>query len=120
SIFEEYCQEVVRLTEKLCHYDRQLIHSMSGRVKNRKSLEGKLLRPEKQYAQLVDITDIVGVRIITHYGRDVDRIAEIVRREFLIDEKNSVDKRDLLDPDRFGYLSLHLIASLSADRLALY
>jgi ppGpp synthetase/RelA/SpoT-type nucleotidyltranferase len=119
ATIEEYCQELVQLAEKLCQHDRQLIHSMSGRVKNRQSLEGKLLRPEKQYGKLSDITDIAGVRIITHYGRDVDRIAETIRREFVIDGKNSVDKRDLLDSDRFGYLSLHLIATLSADRLAL-
>jgi putative GTP pyrophosphokinase len=119
SIFDDYCAVLVRLSEDLCHQDRKLIHSMDGRVKSRPSLQGKLRRPEKAYSRLSEITDIVGVRIITHYGRDVDRIAETIRHQFTIDEKNSADKRSLLDPDRFGYLSLHLVATMTSDRLAL-
>ena len=43
----------------------------------------------------------------------------MIRDEFVIDDANSVDKRILLDPDRFGYLSLHFVVSLNASRLQL-
>jgi putative GTP pyrophosphokinase len=62
------------------------------------------------------MTDLIGLRIITYYREDVTRIGEVLKGEFLIDEKNSVDKMAALDPDRFGYLSMHYIASLSPTR----
>jgi hypothetical protein len=49
----------------------------------------------------------------------VDNIAEVIKKEFEIDYVNSVDKRSILDPDRFGYLSLHYICKLSRSRLSL-
>ena len=66
------------------------------------------------------MTDITGVRVITYFADQVDEIAKVMEGEFNIDIKNSIDKRDILDPDRFGYLSLHyVIVSLSSARCAL-
>jgi hypothetical protein len=59
------------------------------------------------------------VRVITHFADEVDKIGTLIEREFVIDPDKSVDKRKLLDPDRFGYLSLHYICSLSSDRIKL-
>jgi hypothetical protein len=50
---------------------------------------------------------------------EVDAVAEVVEKEFEIDLENSVDKRELLDPNRFGYLSMHYVASLSKERAQL-
>jgi putative GTP pyrophosphokinase len=50
--------------------------------------------------------------VITYYSSDVDRVADIVRREFSVDRENSIDKRAVLDPDRFGYLSLYYVVSI--------
>lgn len=94
------------------------VHSLNERVKTRKSLETKIIKKDK-YEKISDITDIVGVRIITHYSDDVDKIAELVEKEFSIDIKNSIDKRTSMEPDRFGYLSLHYIASLKSNRTRL-
>lgn len=65
------------------------------------------------------ITDLAGIRLITHYEDDVDRVAQIIESEFVVDAVNSIDKRKALDPDRFGYLSLHYVISLRDDRAAL-
>jgi ppGpp synthetase/RelA/SpoT-type nucleotidyltranferase len=94
------------------------IHTITARVKDRKSL-GKKIILKGRYSELSDITDIVGLRIITHYSDDVDRIAKIIEKEFLIDKKNSIDKRASLAPDRFGYLSLHYVVGLKKERLGL-
>ena len=82
--------------------------SVQARVKTRKKLKEKYLDPSKNYRQLEDITDLAGLRIITYYENDVDRVAEVIKREFDLDAKNSVDKRDT-EPDRFGYSALNYV-----------
>ena len=44
------------------------VHQIQTRVKDRDSLEKKILAKQK-YKSLDDITDIVGVRIITYFDR---------------------------------------------------
>jgi putative GTP pyrophosphokinase len=74
---------------------------------------------EPPYIALDDVTDLVGVRIITYFLDDVDRVADLIEAEFSIDEVNSVDRRATIEPDRFGYVSLHYVASLSQPRASL-
>lgn len=66
-----------------------------------------------------DITDICAMRIITYFSDDVDKIADLIRSLFQIDEVNSIDKREVDDPTKFGYVSLHYIISLKEDRTSL-
>jgi putative GTP pyrophosphokinase len=95
------------------------IHSIDSRLKGRDSFEKKLaIRADRWYTRLDQVTDLVGIRIITFYDEDVDEVAEVIKKEFLIDDDNSIDKR-LLPADRFGYLSLHHIVSLKPDRCRL-
>jgi ppGpp synthetase/RelA/SpoT-type nucleotidyltranferase len=94
-------------------------HSVTSRVKSRKSLEDKLRRTDASYARLSDITDVTGVRITTYFSDDVDKIAEHLEKEFEIVKEHSVDKRKTIDADRFGYLSLHYVVKLSGERLKL-
>jgi putative GTP pyrophosphokinase len=91
-------------------------HSVDYRVKARDSAKRKLARGIDKYGSIVDLTDLLGVRVITYFAEEVDRVADVVRPEVLIDELNSVDKRAGLDPDRFGYLSLHYVAELGDER----
>jgi len=56
-----------------------------------------------------------GVRIICLLSEDVYNIAEIVKENFEVLPEYSVDKRDAMDPDRVGYLSLHFIVKLNKD-----
>lgn len=116
--FESYALVLKSLLNTLIRNAEISIHSLDSRVKTRKSLEKKINKKNK-YNSIMDITDIVGIRIITHYADDVDKIAALVEREFLIDTENSIDKRISIEPEKFGYLSLHYIASLNNTRLNL-
>lgn len=116
--FSSFSNSLKSLIENFLLKEGLEVHTISSRVKDRKSLEKKIIS-KGSYNKLSDITDIVGIRIITHYSDDVDKIAKIIEKEFSIDKENSIDKRATLDPDRFGYLSLHYIIGLKKDRLNL-
>jgi len=89
-----------------------LVAAVEGRVKSRSSLEGKLELKGAKYSSLAGITDIIGLRIITFYLDDVDKVASVMERIFQVDWENSVDKRKLHQLDSFGYLSLHYVCSV--------
>lgn len=88
------------------------VTAVGGRVKDRDSLIGKLVRKGHKYNSLSDITDIVGVRIITLFGDDVDKVATFMSRLFCADWKESIDKRTVHELTSFGYNSLHYVVSL--------
>ena len=121
-IIEEYRAErpdFVRLGDLVSGMLKQGVRSLGTevlavehRVKEEQSLVGKLERKDEKYRSLGDITDILGARVICFFSDDVDKVAAIIEKMFVIDWENSVDKRAQLDPDAFGYLSLHYICSL--------
>lgn len=89
------------------------VHEIIGRVKTVESLSGKVGR--KTYNNLTDITDLCGIRIITYFNDDVDKIASIIDQEFEVDIANTIDKRKSEDPTKFGYVSLHYVVSLKEE-----
>lgn len=88
------------------------ILAIEHRVKAEESLAGKLELKGDKYSSLADITDILGCRIICFFADDVDNIAKSIEKTFVIDRDNSVDKREAIAAESFGYLSLHYICSL--------
>ena len=89
-----------------------LLHAIKGikiinvnkRVKTLESLSDKLIKKQSKYNDINEITDIVGVRVITLFSDDVDGVARIVESEFDVDIENSIDKRKSESPDKFGYM----------------
>ena len=94
------------------------IHAVTYRPKTVNSLRGKLRRKRYHNPQS-GVTDLVGVRVITYFGRDIDRVANTLRSRLEISERKSRDARAELQENQFGYRSIHLIAKfpLSAMRI---
>ncbi len=93
--------------------------SVTGRTKSvgsfadkaGRTADGDLVFPEP----LTQITDQIGVRVITYVRNDVAAVADLLAEELAV-----LDDRDLGDETaregRFGYASRHLIVAVNASR----
>lgn len=94
-------------------YGREIMRSLSGRVKSPESIYAKLLRkelPTDLETAKKKLNDLVGVRIVCLFLDDVYEIAEILKKQrdiTLVKEKDYISK-----PKKNGYMSLHLIVDI--------
>ncbi len=84
------------------------VHSVTLRIKSRGSLEHKLARPDRSYASLWSVTDLIGLRVIVYFETAVDTIGKLLEAHLPIDFAHSIDKRRR-DSATFGYRSLHYV-----------
>ena len=115
SLLPVYKQMADIIPEKLKGFFEEagiIVAAVEHRVKARESLAGKLKLKGGKYKDIFDITDLVGIRVITFYIDDVDKVASVLERLFEIDWDNSIDKRKAHEIDSFGYLSLHYICRI--------
>ncbi|MER8604798.1 hypothetical protein NKH48_13685 [Mesorhizobium sp. M1233] len=117
-LYESLTKNVARLLETLLDSSRIEYLQIESRTKEVDSLKDKIFRPDKEgkYKKLEDITDLSGIRVVTYYPEDVEKICHVVEECFLVDRVNTVDKTKPVSPDRFGYLSRHFIVSHSNSR----
>lgn len=93
---------------------------ISSRAKDIDSFAEKIGRDGKDYADpMRDVTDLCGVRVVSYDESDVALIGDAIRENFVVSDRRSVDKARELDPDKFGYLSVHFVVSLTEQRASL-
>ncbi len=114
----QYVEKLVGLLKDLTSDANVAVSSVEGRAKDVQSYVEKARR--KGYRKpLAETTDLVGLRVVTYYNDDVEKLVELVKREFMVLPEHSADKLQLLDPDEFGYRSWHLVFRLSSPRAEL-
>ena len=89
-----------------------IVNSFETRVKSRKSLQGKLDLKGYKYNSVMDLSDLVGGRIITFYQDGIDKVAATISEALDVDWTNTVDKRKQFEVDKFGYASLHYVCRI--------
>ena len=107
--YSQLSTKVKLLISELLEANQLRVHSVTTRVKSEDSFRQKINRFPGKYQELSQVTDICGLRIITYFEDEVERVANIIEREFTIDRENSIDKRQTMDVDRFGYMSVHCV-----------
>ena len=118
SSIDDFKNKLQELITILLRNEGVNCHQITSRTKDEPSIRKKIEIKSEKYDNLFDITDIIGARIITYFDDEVEKIAEIISKEFNVDPVNSVDKR-ILDSDRFGYQSLHFIIDIKEPRRSL-
>ncbi len=118
ELYNNFETKIVILIKELLH-DNVEYHHISSRVKDSNSLEKKIEKKEKKYLSIDEITDVLGCRIISFFEDDVDKIVDILQGEFNVDINNSVNKKEMIEPEKFGYVSYHIVCSINDKRLEL-
>ncbi|NQE04275.1 hypothetical protein C5S32_00255 [ANME-1 cluster archaeon GoMg1] len=118
-LYEAYTKKIEELIKALLEESNTQVHSVTSRTKEIDRFTEKVKLEGKEYKKSSDVTDLSGVRIICYFFSQVDELAEIIKSHFIVHQDLSIDKRKTLDPDRFGYLSLHYVVELSEARTGL-
>jgi len=115
-LYEAFSQKIKELIFSVLKEKKIDVHSIEFRTKEVSKLREKVSREGKQYDKYTDVTDLSGVRIICFSTNQLETVCKSIKENFEIIEELSVDKKTLLDPDRFGYLSIHYVVKLSKQR----
>src|SRR5450755_2901830 len=99
GIYSDYALTVQSLIRDLLAAENFHPHSVQQRIKGRASLARKVLS-NIEYLSLADVTDVLGIRIITYFADEVDVVSGIVKRQFEVYKER--DTRTEHDPNEFG------------------
>jgi len=82
---------------------------MESRTKSWSSLEEKLVRKNTTLVRVSELDDLVGIRIILLFRKDVDAIQALIEKSLKVLSSEDVASR--LNETQFGYQSKHLVVT---------
>ena len=106
-----------QLTELLTQNKIHLAAALESRVKTWSSLSEKLSRRTFKMSGIKDFNDLIGLRLILLFRRDLEHVESLLKETFQIISYEDTARR--LTEDRFGYASVHYVIQLPDAWLAL-
>jgi len=114
-----------RFGEELLHQIERLLEEqgialgfpIQRRVKAWSSLSEKLERIGFQVTSVTDFQDLIGLRLIFLFKRDIARVCDLISQNFNVIKQ--YDTQERMKDDRFGYSSVHFVVELRHDWLAI-
>ncbi|MBF0124484.1 MAG: RelA/SpoT domain-containing protein [Magnetococcales bacterium] len=119
DLYIDFMNRQVALLQEFLKESGYEVHAVTGRIKQRDSIKRKLSHPDTSCDSVKQISDVIGIRIITFFEEDVERISEIIRNEFRVIEAHLTDDDQMVGIDRFGYDPRYYVISLPESRLKL-
>jgi ppGpp synthetase/RelA/SpoT-type nucleotidyltranferase len=118
DIYQKLSHDVHDIINTLLEVNHIKISNMAIRIKSEEALRNKVMYKNK-YTHLDEITDILGVRIITLFENDVDTVLELLEKTFEICEIVDKRKKERGGRIEFGYNSLHVVVKFNDSRCQL-
>jgi putative GTP pyrophosphokinase len=125
DLYEECSQAVRSVLRTVLDQESVRTLSVEARVKDVESFGTKVIRPsdtdpgQPRYPKpLTDITDLSGARVITFLLADIERVNELVEREFEVIEKSTMAGL-FAEGQQLGYQSVHYLVKFSGPRCQL-
>lgn len=92
--------------------------TVTSRVKDLSSAMQKVKR--KNYKDPTrQLTDLSGIRVIVFFESEIEKVSNLIRAAFFVDEANSSNKHASLSVNQIGYRSVHFVCELGEGRAAL-
>lgn len=111
SLANEFSRELTSQIRSLLDKESiALAVPIECRVKSWESIADKLSRKRLELDSLKQLTDLVGLRLILLFQRDVAGASEAISRAFDVQEREDTSGR--LGDDQFGYQSTHFIIKI--------
>lgn len=116
-ISQRFCTEITNQIEKVLE-DNSIVlgFPVQHRVKTWNSISDKLSNLKSPVKDIKTLQDLIGLRIISLFKRDVSQICELIEKSFKVIKKYNTDER--LKEDQFGYLSIHFVIEMLEEWLA--
>lgn len=111
NVHQKFCKELERILSELILQDNiELGFPVSSRVKTWDSIQNKLQRVSLKINKATDYQDLVGIRLILLFPRDIAKIEQLINKTFKVERE--YDTGEKLKPDQFGYKSIHIIIQI--------
>lgn len=111
SKYDNFCITLKdQLNELISKENIKLALPLEYRVKSLESILEKIERNKLEINSLTEINDLAGIRIITLFRSDMEKIKNSIEKEFTIHRCEDTSER--LQDNQFGYESIHLEISM--------
>jgi len=115
---KRFCSALVEQIKELTSQNNiTLAVPIESRVKNWSSISAKIERSKLELTEILELNDLVGIRLILLFKRDLNRCIQLIEDNFTIIEKEDTATR--LDESQFGYQSYHYVIKLPEQWLSI-